>query len=314
MSGGCIPAPVAIALIRPPPDSRWPACAVCSPHSRPRVAAVCGSCSGASEGSDSLVGFAGGGREKVRTACHSVRSLDDTLASKLSCSGAATPAGCAPLLHTWSSHNSYSSPLRQVDLSSLSSRDQRLALFINIYNVLVSSAHPCCGRHRSPAVGSSPVACMQGACMQGTCTARLSLPAAPLCAAGLTDLCSLPSARSCMRCWCLVRLRAHLAGALRCAGWRVALAEGCACPRQSWPNTTTGGVALAEGCTLWTTKLAGTTASYGRHARCIQCCLSSSLPHRLRWFDSVSYLIGGQRFSSNDIEHGVLRGNKPRCA
>lgn len=36
------------------------------------------------------------------------------------------------------------------------------------------------------------------------------------------------------------------------------------------------------------------------------------LPCRLRWFDSVSYLIGGQRFSSNDIEHGVLRGNQPR--
>ncbi|KAI7842058.1 hypothetical protein COHA_004256 [Chlorella ohadii] len=35
---------------------------------------------------------------------------------------------------------------------------------------------------------------------------------------------------------------------------------------------------------------------------------------RLRWFDSVSYLIGGQRFSSNDIEHGVLRGNKPSPA
>ncbi|PRW45346.1 hypothetical protein C2E21_6023 [Chlorella sorokiniana] len=35
---------------------------------------------------------------------------------------------------------------------------------------------------------------------------------------------------------------------------------------------------------------------------------------RLRWFDSISYLIGGQRFSSNDIEHGVLRGNKPSPA
>jgi len=30
---------------------------------------------------------------------------------------------------------------------------------------------------------------------------------------------------------------------------------------------------------------------------------------RLKWFDNISYTIGGVRFSSNDIEHGVLRGN-----
>ena len=41
------------------------------------------------------------------------------------------------------------------------------------------------------------------------------------------------------------------------------------------------------------------------------CCCTKHTA-RLRWFDSISYLIGGRRFSSNDIEHGVLRGNKPR--
>jgi glutaredoxin len=30
---------------------------------------------------------------------------------------------------------------------------------------------------------------------------------------------------------------------------------------------------------------------------------------RLKWFDNISYTIGGVRFTSNDIEHGVLRGN-----
>ena len=32
-------------------------------------------------------------------------------------------------------------------------------------------------------------------------------------------------------------------------------------------------------------------------------------PRRLSWFDSISYVIGGVRYSSNDVEHGVLRGN-----
>jgi hypothetical protein len=35
---------------------------------------------------------------------------------------------------------------------------------------------------------------------------------------------------------------------------------------------------------------------------------------RLKWFDSISYLVGGARWSSNDIEHGVLRGNSPSPA
>jgi glutaredoxin len=35
---------------------------------------------------------------------------------------------------------------------------------------------------------------------------------------------------------------------------------------------------------------------------------------RLRWFDGVSYEIGGYKFSANDIEHGVLRGNAPSPA
>lgn len=40
------------------------------------------------------------------------------------------------------------------------------------------------------------------------------------------------------------------------------------------------------------------------------------MPHacRLKWFDSISYLIGGRRWSSNDVEHGVLRGNAPSPA
>lgn len=32
---------------------------------------------------------------------------------------------------------------------------------------------------------------------------------------------------------------------------------------------------------------------------------------RLRWFGRISYVIGGHRFSADDIEHGVLRGNAP---
>lgn len=35
---------------------------------------------------------------------------------------------------------------------------------------------------------------------------------------------------------------------------------------------------------------------------------------RLKWFDDVSYHIGGYRFSANDIEHGILRGNAPSPA
>ena len=35
---------------------------------------------------------------------------------------------------------------------------------------------------------------------------------------------------------------------------------------------------------------------------------------RLRWFSSIKYLIGGQEYSANDIEHGVLRNNKPSPA
>ena len=35
---------------------------------------------------------------------------------------------------------------------------------------------------------------------------------------------------------------------------------------------------------------------------------------RLRWFDAAAYLVGGRRFSCNDIEHGVLRGNAPSPA
>lgn len=41
---------------------------------------------------------------------------------------------------------------------------------------------------------------------------------------------------------------------------------------------------------------------------------ASSTLERLRWFDAVGYVIGGQKFSCNDIEHGVLRGNAPSPA
>eukprot|EP00887_Chlorella_sp_A99_P001935 scaffold18.g1935.t1 len=35
---------------------------------------------------------------------------------------------------------------------------------------------------------------------------------------------------------------------------------------------------------------------------------------RLRWFEGIAYDIGGLRFSANDLEHGVLRGNAPSPA
>uniref|UniRef100_A0A061R7D0 Duf547-domain-containing protein n=1 Tax=Tetraselmis sp. GSL018 TaxID=582737 RepID=A0A061R7D0_9CHLO len=35
---------------------------------------------------------------------------------------------------------------------------------------------------------------------------------------------------------------------------------------------------------------------------------------RLRWFGSLKYDIGGAEFSADDIEHGVLRGNRPSPA
>ena len=35
---------------------------------------------------------------------------------------------------------------------------------------------------------------------------------------------------------------------------------------------------------------------------------------RLKWFASISYIVGGHQYSSNDVEHGVLRGNKPSPA
>ena len=35
---------------------------------------------------------------------------------------------------------------------------------------------------------------------------------------------------------------------------------------------------------------------------------------RLKWYDSVAYLISGSKFSLNDIEHGILRGNAPSPA
>lgn len=31
---------------------------------------------------------------------------------------------------------------------------------------------------------------------------------------------------------------------------------------------------------------------------------------RLTFFDKIKYVIGGQEYSANDIEHGILRGNK----
>lgn len=41
---------------------------------------------------------------------------------------------------------------------------------------------------------------------------------------------------------------------------------------------------------------------------------ASNLIARLNWFASIKYVIGGQNYSSNDIEHGVLRNNKPSPA
>ncbi len=35
---------------------------------------------------------------------------------------------------------------------------------------------------------------------------------------------------------------------------------------------------------------------------------------RLRWFANIKYDVGGQKYSTNDIEHGVLRNNKPSPA
>ena len=35
---------------------------------------------------------------------------------------------------------------------------------------------------------------------------------------------------------------------------------------------------------------------------------------RLRWYDSVSYSIGGLTFNLNDVEHGILRANAPSPA
>ena len=35
---------------------------------------------------------------------------------------------------------------------------------------------------------------------------------------------------------------------------------------------------------------------------------------RLRWFSSIKYNIGGQDYSADDIEHGILRGNRPASA
>ena len=41
---------------------------------------------------------------------------------------------------------------------------------------------------------------------------------------------------------------------------------------------------------------------------------ATSTLQRLTWFGDVSYTIGGYRFSANDIEHGILRGNAPSPA
>lgn len=41
---------------------------------------------------------------------------------------------------------------------------------------------------------------------------------------------------------------------------------------------------------------------------------ATSTFQRLTWFGDVSYTIGGYRFSANDIEHGILRGNAPSPA
>ena len=44
--------------------------------------------------------------------------------------------------------------------------------------------------------------------------------------------------------------------------------------------------------------------------------LSSALVklYRLSFFNSIKYNIGGQEYSANDMEHGVLRGNRPSPA
>ena len=36
--------------------------------------------------------------------------------------------------------------------------------------------------------------------------------------------------------------------------------------------------------------------------------------HRLTFFSSIKYCIGGIEYSANDIEHGILRGNRPSPA
>jgi glutaredoxin len=49
------------------------------------------------------------------------------------------------------------------------------------------------------------------------------------------------------------------------------------------------------------------------HAVAVHGAAASTLA-RLTWFGAVSYEIGGARFSANDVEHGVLRGNAPSPA
>ncbi|KAL3141127.1 hypothetical protein ABBQ38_003478 [Trebouxia sp. C0009 RCD-2024] len=41
---------------------------------------------------------------------------------------------------------------------------------------------------------------------------------------------------------------------------------------------------------------------------------ASNLQQRLTFFNSIKYNIGGQDYSANDMEHGVLRGNRPTPA
>ena len=41
---------------------------------------------------------------------------------------------------------------------------------------------------------------------------------------------------------------------------------------------------------------------------------ASNIIARLGWFSSIKYRIGSQEYSANDIEHGVLRNNKPSPA
>ena len=41
---------------------------------------------------------------------------------------------------------------------------------------------------------------------------------------------------------------------------------------------------------------------------------AKDLLQRLRWFGDISYVIGGCKFSANDIEHGILRANAPSPA